>query len=85
MLQGKLLTTLEGRSAEGKVKVTKDKADADNPMDREEEDEDRPAVDLKGFTKVGSISFKPHKCLKYLTCRSPYFFHEKKQTNFCIV
>lgn len=55
MLQANLLTTLEGRSAEGKVKVTKDKADADNPMDREEEDEDRPAVDLKGFTKVGSI------------------------------
>lgn len=59
-IEGKLLTTLEGRSAEGKVKVTKDKADADNPMDREEEDEDRPAVDLKGFTKVlGGMSEGP--------------------------
>merc|ERR1712088_970727 len=28
------------------------KAEADNPMDREEEDEDHPAVDLKGFTKM---------------------------------
>jgi len=59
-IEANLLTTLEGRSAEGKVKVTKDKADADNPMDREEEDEDRPAVDLKGFTKVlGGMSEGP--------------------------
>merc|ERR1739846_216394 len=44
--------TIEGKQAEGKVKLTRDKAEADNPMDREEEDEDHPAVDLKGFTKV---------------------------------
>merc|ERR1712158_266539 len=51
-LEDKLISTIEGKKAEGKVKLTKDKAEADNPMDREEEDEDHPAVDLKGFTKV---------------------------------
>ena len=56
IFQGKLITALEGRKCgEGKVKITKDKAEADNHMDREEEDEDHPLVDLKGFTKVTRI------------------------------
>ena len=56
IFQGKLITALEGRKCgEGKVKITKDKAEADNHMDREEEDEDHPLVDLKGFTKVARI------------------------------
>ena len=56
ILQGKLISALEGRKCgEGKVKITKDKAEADNHMDREEEDEDHPLVDLKGFTKVTRI------------------------------
>merc|ERR1712180_255211 len=46
-LEDKLISTIEG-----KVKLTKDKAEADNPMDREEEDEDHPAAELKGFTKM---------------------------------
>merc|ERR1712130_796579 len=44
-LEDKLVSTIEGKLADGKVKLTKDKAEADNPMDREEEDE-HPAVDL---------------------------------------
>merc|ERR1712013_724542 len=51
-LEDKLISTIEGKKAEGKVKLTKDKAEADNPMDREEEDEDHPAAELKGFTKM---------------------------------
>merc|ERR1711863_82120 len=54
-LEDKLVSAIEGKKAEGKVKLTKDKAEADNPMDREEEDEDHAADDLKGFTKVLSV------------------------------
>jgi len=52
-LEGKLLASIEERKCgEGKVKLVKDKADADNHMDREEEDLEHQIVDLKGFTKV---------------------------------
>jgi len=52
-LEGKLVSTLEGRKCgEGKVNIARDKADADNPLDREEVSEAKELVDLKGFTKV---------------------------------
>merc|ERR1719348_1473915 len=52
-LEGKLVSTLEGRKCgEGKIEVHRDKADADNPMDREEVKEATPLVDVKGFNKV---------------------------------
>merc|ERR1712203_60485 len=54
-LEDKLVSTIEGKQADGKVKLTKDKAEADNPMDREEEDEDHPAVDLKDSYLMGEF------------------------------
>lgn len=52
-MEGQLVTSLEGRKCgEGKVDITKDKEDADNPMDREELKEKVPLLELKGFTKV---------------------------------
>jgi len=48
-LEGKFISTLEGKDS---IPINRDKADADNPMDREEVKEDTPLVNLKGFNKV---------------------------------
>jgi len=47
------VSAVQSRKCEdGKVDITRDKADADNPMDREEVQEKHTLVELKGFTSV---------------------------------
>merc|ERR1712240_284146 len=47
------ISAVKSRKCEdGKVDITRDKAEADNPMDREEVQEKHELVELKGFTSV---------------------------------
>jgi len=52
-LEGKLVSTLDERkTGENKVDIHRDKADADNPMDREEITDPTELAGLKSFTQI---------------------------------